>query len=193
MKLLSLALGDYGIYQVFIDGAATPVRSDISVAPIEGPDALAGAADPEIAGLATYARDGTYGFGAWLAGELAAGCWYADAGADSQRSTWPIAAGEAKLLQITTAARFRGKGLARALIAQSAAAMRQRGFGPLYARVWHSNAASQAAFRAAGWEWRALVLEFTPFGIGRPRRLAFRVRHRAAPGAQRTENTASIP
>jgi ribosomal protein S18 acetylase RimI-like enzyme len=179
MKLLSLVLGEYGIYQVFVDGAGgagMPVRTDVTLAPIDDPQVLARAPDAEIAGLAGYARDGVYGFGAWLAGELAAGCWYADAGADSQRSTWPIAAGEAKLLQITTAARFRGKGLARALIAHSAAAMRQRGFGPLYARIWHSNAASQSAFRAAGWKRRALVLEFAPFGIEGLCRVAFRAR-----------------
>jgi ribosomal protein S18 acetylase RimI-like enzyme len=149
-----------------------PARGDISVAPIDGPQVLAGASDPEIAGLSGYARDGVYGFGAWFAGELAAGIGVPAASADSQRSTWPIAAGEAKLLQITTASRFRGKGLARALIAHSAAAMRQRGFGPLYARIWHSNAPSRSAFRAAGWYRRALVLEFAPFGIGRPCRIA---------------------
>jgi ribosomal protein S18 acetylase RimI-like enzyme len=184
MTLLSLALGDYGIYQVFVDGpGAALAAGDVapSIAAITDPQILAHASDREIASLAAYARDGTHGFGAWLEGELAACCWYAEAGADSQRSTWPIEPGEAKLLQITTASRFRGKGLARALVAQSAALMRRRGFGPLYARVWHSNAPSLAAFRAAGWVRRALVVELTPLGIGAPRRLVFGAR-RSQPG-----------
>ncbi len=181
MKLLSLALGEYGFYKIFVDGAGAigggTMQANaglaITVREIDVSHLLAGAADAEIAGLASYARGGAYAFGAFLEGELAACCWYADASADSQRSTWPIEADEAKLLQITTALRFRGKGLARALIAQSAAAMRQRGFGPLYARIWHSNAASQLAFVAAGWARRALVVEFEPFGIGRARRIVF--------------------
>jgi ribosomal protein S18 acetylase RimI-like enzyme len=174
MSLLSLALGDYGIYKIFEDKAGPGQEAgndDLVIAPIDDPNAIAGSPDAEIAGLAGYARAGTFAFGAWLDGELAACCWYSDASADSQQSTWPIRDGEAKLLQITTAPRCRGRGLARALIAQSSAAMHERGFAPLYARVWHSNAASQAAFLAAGWVRRALVIEFEPFGIGRSRRV----------------------
>lgn len=174
MSLLSLALGDYGIYKIFEDKAGPAQKAPdapLVIAPIDDPKAIARAPDSEIAALATYARTGTWAFGAWLDGELAACCWYSDASADSQKSTWPIRDGEAKLLQINTAPRFRGRGLARALIGHSSALMRQRGFAPLYARIWHSNAASQAAFLAAGWVRRALVIEVEPFGIGRPRRV----------------------
>jgi ribosomal protein S18 acetylase RimI-like enzyme len=174
MRLLSLALGDYGIYKIFADISGTAPKSGggpLTVSAIDDPNTLAHSPHGEIASLASYARTGAWAFGAWLDGDLAACCWYSDAAADSQGSTWPIEAREAKLLQITTAQRFRGRGLARALIRQSAAMMRERGFGPLYARVWHSNTASQAAFLAAGWVRRALVIEFAPFGIGRSRRI----------------------
>jgi ribosomal protein S18 acetylase RimI-like enzyme len=63
----------------------------------------------------------------------------------------PIGRGQAKLEQINTDERYRGRGLATKVIAGSCHIMRAKGFRRLYARVWHNNKGSVRAFEKAGW------------------------------------------
>lgn len=76
----------------------------------------------------------------------------------TDRRTWKLRPGEAKLVQINTDPGYRGLGLAPDLINLSATEMRRLGFETLYARIWHSNVASVRAFEKAGWKYRAFVI-----------------------------------
>lgn len=174
-RVLQRLVGDYALYKIYRTGCGAP-RNEASyrLAPINDPAAFGRATDSEIAALRDYGGDGAHGFGAWIDDDLAAVCWYWVGDRDRQSSTWPTTRGEAKLAQITTAKRYRGRGLAAALIAYSAGEMQSRGFHTLYARVWHSNRASSAAFRKAGWAYIAFVVEVFPLGC--PLRLVFRSR-----------------
>jgi GNAT superfamily N-acetyltransferase len=98
------------------------------------------------------------GFGIKVEGELAAVCWYWYGDRyRTARGFIELPSGGAKLVQVVTAPQFRGQGLATALISGSALAMRAEGFGDLLARVWHTNRASRAAFRKAGWIEREMI------------------------------------
>ncbi|WP_162913025.1 GNAT family N-acetyltransferase [Rhodospirillaceae bacterium SYSU D60014] len=164
----------YSLYWVYkLELGALPAIADSTIGVIE-PESFDHAADDTIGALRSYAGSGAYGFGAYAEGVLVAVCWYFVGDRDSQRSTWPISEGEAKLAQITTAERYRGQGFAPRVIAFSAAAMQRRGYRTLYARIWHSNRPSIRAFEHAGWKRIALVAEVTPAGTAKSWRLACR-------------------
>ena len=74
---------------------------------------------------------------------------------------------EAELADLFTAARFRGLGIAKAMIVFSQDWMHREGFHTLYAKVWHSNTPSSKAFRAAGWTDAAFFVRLYPHGGGR--------------------------
>jgi GNAT superfamily N-acetyltransferase len=114
--------------------------------------------------LAKFAGEGAYGFGARVNGELAAVCWYWVGDRYKARNYWPLKPHEAKLVQITTLAPFRGRGIATQLIDYATMRMRQHGFVRFYARIWHSNKASIVAFTRAGWIHAATVCDIFPFG-----------------------------
>jgi hypothetical protein len=102
--------------------------------------------------LTGYGGSEARGFGLDVNGELASVCWYwFGARYQNERGFISLPPGAAKLVQIVTAQTFRGRGLAPILIAGSAQAMYRDGFRPLFARVWHTNQASRAAFRKARW------------------------------------------
>lgn len=171
--LVQRLLGDYALYRVYRGGEATgsDPASDLRLEPIRTVDAFDRAADPRLAALRSYAGAGAHGFAAWVGDHLAGACWYWESEADRQGDTWPTGPGEAKLAQIVTAAEHRGRGIATRLIGYSAEAMRERGFKALFARVWHSNHASNHAFERAGWRYIAFVIQFAPFGMGPLRRV----------------------
>ncbi len=139
----------------------------------------------ELHGYGDYVRRGANAFGAWAGDRLVAACALFLPENDPQDDTWPLREGEAKLVDITTDSQFRGRGIAQALIRYSAAAMSERGVGGLYARIWHTNLPSKAAFSAAGWERIATVFEFRPLRIGPRRRLVFQRRAAIHAGAFR--------
>jgi GNAT superfamily N-acetyltransferase len=96
--------------------------------------------------------------------EVIAACWYWFGETYQRRNFWPLRPEEAKLVQITSAVMARGRGVAAALIRFSTEQMLEAGFNALYARVWHSHAASLRAFENAGWREHAKVLEASPLG-----------------------------
>lgn len=94
--------------------------------------------------------------------EIVALCFYWWGDRYRKRNFWPLATGQAKLVQIIVASSHRGAGIARQLIEASAQQMLDDGFERLYARVWHSNRPSLTAFNAAGWSRVATVVRCTP-------------------------------
>jgi GNAT superfamily N-acetyltransferase len=87
---------------------------------------------------------------------------------------WVLGKDEAMLIDLVTAPSHRGQGLAPLLIRGASAEMRQIGWNPLYAFVWHSHHASYHAFEKAGWTQVAWVLEVRPFGMRRGFRFCWR-------------------
>ena len=173
-KRIARALcGDYGIYYVYRTTRAMQSAAPAGIAPVPAADTadIVAATDALIAAQAGYAGEGSRAFALREQGGLQAVCFYWFGERYRPRGFWPLQAGEAKLVQIVTAPAARGRGLATALIAGSAAAMHAEGWSALYARVWHSNEPSRRAFERAGWQRVALVVEINPLRRARPWRI----------------------
>lgn len=181
MSLLRLiqrfARAVFGEYQVFaIMACECPVEST----PADHDGRLATVSTPERPSGSDYAGDGSYGF-AWTEdGQRLCACWvwFGDR-YHRDRNFWPLAADEGKLISLETAPAARGRGLAPQVLAHARAEMGRHGIRRLYARVWHSNAASLRAFAKDGWSRHATVIELYPLG----RRLRLVRRHRPSPRA----------
>jgi GNAT superfamily N-acetyltransferase len=172
-----LAFGDYGLYRIYsfaLAHAAEPPSMSWMMAPVRDAEDFARSDDPSLRALATYSGAEAYAFGAWINGRLAAGCWLWAGDTYRRRNFWPLSPGDAKLIQVTTAEVFRGRGVAPALISFAAAQMKARGYTRLFARVWYSHAASRATFRKAGWTEEAFVAELFPFRFSRRIRWVWR-------------------
>jgi GNAT superfamily N-acetyltransferase len=160
---------DYEIYWIFRCDRAAPLaagRAPCTVAQVDEAQVRA-LSSPLLRGQAWYAGEQTHAFLALHRGEPAGLCFYWFGARYQSRNFWPLQAGEAKLVQVIVDPLQRGRGIATALIALSAAALTGEGFRTLYARVWHSNAPSIAAFKRAGWRRVALVVTVQLPGTGR--------------------------
>ncbi len=166
----------YRIYSLSLDDFAQVKPSPWVMGPIHNVEEVARSNDGGLRGTAADAGKGALGFGAWVEGELASVCWYWFGERYRTRNFWPLKEGEAKLIQVTTAAIFRGRGIAPALIGYSAYQMKRKGFGGLYARVWRSNRASIRAFTKAGWSYVAYVAEVFPFRLKKRIRLVLKTK-----------------
>jgi GNAT superfamily N-acetyltransferase len=100
----------------------------------------------ELRALGYYGGDGGHGCGAWVDGQLAAACWCVSGHRCKNHCLWPLHNNEAKRVQVTTSKSYRSRGIAATLIRYSADEMRKRGIERSYAKNWHSNNASLAAF-----------------------------------------------
>jgi GNAT superfamily N-acetyltransferase len=168
-RTIARSLFHYDLYRIYSckhATAAPPGISDaLTLAAIQDPLDPALTSDDDLRRLRGYTGDEAQAFGAWWEGELAGVCWYWWGALYRTRNFWPLGDGEAKLVQVTVAKPFRGRGIAGQLIAYSAAEMMRRGFGVLYARIWHSHSASIAAFETAGWVPVAFVAEVAVRGF----------------------------
>ena len=147
----------YRIFELRIaDGLPVAAPGRVRIAPLVDTGALEAAETEEIRALAGYGGSEALGFGAFADGRVVAACWYWFGERYRTRGFIELPPRAAKLVQVTTAADWRGRGVATALIAESARLMATHGFELLYARVWHSHAASVSAFSKAGW-WECEV------------------------------------
>jgi RimJ/RimL family protein N-acetyltransferase len=123
---------------------------------------------------AGYAGEEALAYACMHEGQIVGLCFYWYGARYLQRNFWPLQSAEAKLVQIITSPRMRGKRVAGTLIASSCDDVMKRGFERVFARVWHSNEPSLRAFAGAGW-WRcAKVFDVNPFR--RPQPMRFRLR-----------------
>lgn len=162
--IASPLLGEVEPYRVLRVDSPGPARGLQRPPQVSRVDADAIVADPiaSIREQAWYCGSQSAAY-AWTdGGQTAALCFYWWGERYRQRNFWPLAEGQAKLVQVITAPEHRGKGVARRLISASSAQMFDDGFERLYARVWHSNAPSLAAFDAAGWKKVAFVVRCSP-------------------------------
>lgn len=175
-RLASWILGDYDLYRIYqfdLSRAEGPPSSVARLAEVDE-RALVGT---DLRDLAQYAGTGAHGFGAWLGSDLAATCWFWNEERYRQRNFWPIQNDEAKLVQISTAEHYQGRGIAFDLIRFGMNEMKTRGYRRVYARVWHSNRPSIGLFEKAGWKYVAFVARVSIFRLA-PMKLVCRVKIR---------------
>jgi GNAT superfamily N-acetyltransferase len=130
--------------------------------------------DPELRERFSYEGDDAYGYGLFRDGRLAAVCWFWGPRRFNDPKLWVLGTNEAILVDLMTATRCRGRGLAPLLIQYASSEMRRTGWDPLYTWMWHTHSASYRAFDKAGWTQIAWVLEIRPFGMARTLRFCWR-------------------
>jgi hypothetical protein len=178
LKALARALlGEYAAYHVLRQdrggAAAAPQSADYRVVVLERV-AIEACPDPLMREQAGYAGEEAIAYACMHGEQIVGLCFYWYGARYLKRNFWPLKAGEAKLVQIITSPQMRGKRVAGTLIAASCADMLGRGFGTVYARVWHSNEPSLRAFAGARWTRCATVVEVNPLRRPRPIRLRLR-------------------
>ena len=91
-----------------------------------------------------------------------------------KRNFWPLKDQEAKLVQLFVLPEMRGQGIGKSLIQFATWDMSVREFKYVYARVWISNTPSLRAFKSAGWNYAATVIEIFLRGRNKPFRIELR-------------------
>ncbi|WP_395403798.1 GNAT family N-acetyltransferase [Pseudoduganella sp. UC29_106] len=174
-RLAHLVLGEYSIYQILqrSEGQAAiaaPAGAGFRITPVTRAD-IEASNDPVMREQAGYAGEGALAYACWHDDQIAGLCFYWHGARYLPRNFWPLQADEAKLVQVITSPRMRGRKVAGTLIALSCADVMTHGFKRTFARVWHSNTPSLRAFAGAGWTRCAMVIEINPFRQARPWRL----------------------
>jgi GNAT superfamily N-acetyltransferase len=170
--------GPYRFNRIYRSGSSNlelPQPRGVSIRRLEGLPS-ASIDDPELRGHLWYGGHDASGYGLLLDGNLVATCWFWGPQRFNDSLLWVLAKDEAMLMDVLTASRHRGRGLAPLLIRHASAEMHQTGWNPLYAFIWHSHHASYHAFDKAGWHQIAWVLEIHPFGARRTLRFCWRTR-----------------
>jgi len=191
-RLAHAVLGDYSIYVIYawspaVASLAPDVPLHLRIAVTDGTriERLAVEILREQAG---YAGDGAIAYACLDADRVAGLCFYWYGERYRTRNFLPLAAHEAKLVQIITDPAMRGRGVAQALIAASSVDMSTRGFQRLLARVWHSNTPSRRAFERARWMPDGWVVEINPFRRPIPWRFRIGARQRIDPRHSRASD-----
>ncbi len=179
-RLAALILGDYSAFHIYSKSASA------DMAPVLAPDGfqvatiekmqVESSGDELIREQAWYHGAGTHAYACLLGSRIVGLCYFWHGERYRTRNYWPLADGEAKLVQLVTVPELRGRGIASKLIARASEDMAKQGFHRLYARVWHSNAPSSSAFVRAGWRRVATIIEVYPFRSRTRRRITFRTR-----------------
>jgi GNAT superfamily N-acetyltransferase len=144
-----------------------PLAADLELS-LLGPEdieAIRHSPTSDIERRCTSFAPGVRHFGARLNGDLVGLCTFAF-GEEYLHSGgfYDLAQNEAELADVFTSPLCRGRGIAGVLIRYSTERMHEEGFQTLFAKVWHSNAASSQAFRGAGWEESCFFIRLYPRG-----------------------------
>jgi GNAT superfamily N-acetyltransferase len=133
------------------------------------PNDLEKATDTRIRAHAWYGGENSYGFGVWEQDELVSATWFWNNQRFKDRGIWELGTDEAIMVDLLTAERHRGKGLAPLLTQFAVHELRKQNFRMLYTWVWHSNHPSIRSFEKAGWTRIAYVVELNLFHLKRIR------------------------
>ena len=180
-KLAQTLLGEYSAYYIYSwsNGEASPgwlgMPAALRVATVDEM-VIQSSVDPLIREQAGYAGPGSHAYACFIDDRIVGVCFYWFGERYRSRNFWPLADGEAKLVQIISLPEMRSRGIATRLIAASSQDIIQKGFSRSYARIWHSHTASLRAFERAGWKRVALVVEINPLRQSRPIRISLGLR-----------------
>jgi len=176
-RLVKLVVSDYAAYRIYMLERPASLQPDpLELKPAD-PEALAGSGSAILAKLSNWRGPNGHGFMLCSGGQAAAVCWYWwGEQYRTRRNFWPLAEGDAKLIELGVREDARGRGLAVKIVVDSAERMFTLGFLRLFARVWHSHAASYRAFERAGWRNVALVISYRWRWSAKETRIEFRQR-----------------
>lgn len=168
-KLARWLLGEYSPYYIYAHALAPAAHSSQDAGAVfqvrlVDETALSTSSDALIRAQTGYAGEGSHAYAAYDGERIVGVCFYWFGERYRTRNFWPLADGEAKLVQIVVVPDARGRGIASRLIKASSPDLMQQGFRRAYARIWHSNTPSVRAFERAGWTRIAFVFECYPFG-----------------------------
>lgn len=176
-RLAALILGDYSAFHIYANSASTNIVPSllfdgfqfvmIEKKPVES------SSDELIRDQAWYHGADTHAYACLVGSRIVGLCYFWHGDRYRTRNYWPLADGEAKLVQLVTVPDMRGRGVASSLIEHASADMTEQGFHRLFARVWYSNKPSSSAFMRAGWSRVAMIIEVHPFCRGKRRRMVF--------------------
>lgn len=177
-------LGDYKLFHIFRMGPGAdgdpepPENGPWRFDPVHDMSELRQAIAPSIRAFAESTWDGCYAFAARADDRLAGIAFFKSRqGYQRGRMLWSLKQGDVELVQLTTEETYRGRGLAPLLIRWSSAQMVRLGFAGIYAKVWHNYRPSLRAFRKAGWQKVAFLVELYPFGTCKRIRLVIPRKH----------------
>jgi RimJ/RimL family protein N-acetyltransferase len=180
-KIIRALLGAYEIYYIYCWSSDTPEDTGSSGS-LQHAVKRVDTADIEQSASALvlenqgFAGDGSHSYIYQGEDDVLGVCFYWHGNRYKARGFWPLAEGEAKLVQIETAPQARSRGVATELIRCSSQDMHRSGYTRLFARIWHSNTPSLRAFEKAGWTRTALVVQTFPLKRAKPLRFTWNVR-----------------
>jgi GNAT superfamily N-acetyltransferase len=171
--LALLILREYSFYHIYsltdTDEQPSPI-AELRFESIEKKE-IDNSSDMMIIEQAWYHSQGTYAYACMEDSRIVGLCffWYGEG--YRKRNFWPLADQEANLVQLFVLPEMRGRGIGRNLIQFAIQDMFRKGFKRVYARIWRSNTSSLQAFRHAGWNHIATVIELSLRGRKKPFRL----------------------
>jgi RimJ/RimL family protein N-acetyltransferase len=180
-KIARLLLGDYSVYHIYSNSAekiqaTLPNSAGLAFSILEKEQTESNN-ESLVREQSSYHGPETYSYACLKDEQIVGLCYFWHGDRYRKRNFWPLADGEAKLVQIVTIPRVRGHGIATDLIAHASLQMFGQGFKRLYARIWHSNLPSLRAFQRAGWQRVATVIEVNPLRRASPIRIRFHAKH----------------
>jgi GNAT superfamily N-acetyltransferase len=170
-------LGSYRINRIYQLPAGAGERLSaphVTIRRLEAPPNSA--ADAKLLERFSYAGEDAHGFGLFVDDELASICWLWGHRRFDDPLLWVLKEGDVILVDLLTAEKYNGRGLAPVLVSFAAEEMRRLGKRGLYTWMWFTHRASSRVFDKAGWVQIAWVVEIHPFGSRRPLRISWRTR-----------------
>ena len=178
-RIMKAMLGEYSIYRIFESPVGSAefddeINQDSDLRFLETNGAALEAAEADLMREQSwYGGSGAWVFACEVENRIVATSivWYGER--YKTRNFWPLKPDEAKLVQVVVDNSIRSRGVGTKLIRYTAAEVAKKGIRACYARIWHSNAPSIAAFKKAGWAELALVVEFHLFNRAKATRLTW--------------------
>ena len=172
-SLARLLLRDYSFYHIYRRNCAEekPLLTDGLRFETIAKKEIESAGDRIIADQAWYHGHDTHAYACIEGSRIIGLCffWYGER--YKKRNFWPLTNQEAKLVQLFVLPDMRGQGIGKSLIQFATGDMSRREFKYVYARIWRSNTPSLKAFKSAGWNRVATVIEIFLRGRNKPFRL----------------------
>ncbi|MEO5655274.1 MAG: GNAT family N-acetyltransferase [Nitrosospira sp.] len=172
-SLARLLLRDYSFYHIYRRNCAEekPLLTDGLRFEIIEKKEIDSAGDRIIADQAWYHGENTNAYACIEGSRIIGLCFFWHGERYRKRNFWPLTNQEAKLVQLFVLPDMRGQGIGKNLIQFATGDMSRREFKYVYARVWRSNTPSLRAFKSAGWNRVATVIEIFLRGRNKPFRL----------------------
>jgi GNAT superfamily N-acetyltransferase len=172
-NLARLLLRDYSFYHIYrrnCTGEEPLLTKGLRFETIEKKE-IDSARDRMIVDQAWYHGQNTHAYACIEGSRIVGLCffWYGDR--YRKRNFWPLTDHEAKLVQLFVLPEMRGQGIGNSLIQFATWDMSVREFKHVYARIWLSSTPSLRAFKSAGWNRAATVIEIFLRGRNKPFRI----------------------